>query len=513
VKAMKSLWVVAVGCMLSHAAAGADGTRISARDVFGIAVDEQLADCIRPADTNGMVLVRDWKGGYCFGRAFCGIEPSKFELGEPDEKGRRFVRLVEGGALITNRVELTDRCAKLSNAIKGFSNLKRVAGFNVSSDDLKSAAWTGVGQDEIPFAVTLSAERQYPNPNFWHLAVRVMDYGRFATMHEGVHVPEMREADREKRLERNAKKRVGRCARMMKEKAYSGRWACKAKGYDCIAFCFDKSGLGFFDMVLDGYMHSQSVAGGWFYWTADEKGEITIHAPRQKEGPKVFKLKYDYERNMMVPDMNGYPFSGRVIPLAENPSCEMRFVNDTSAAEIARVMPVEKECDFEEMFAEAEKFGVRREVPSLVALQDLAEEQLDKRGGLMLHGVDQPTIWISESRTGSTNGATVSAIARIERMGDPEAPEFAFLGKRAGPKIAGKKAEEVFFDDAELRAKAKALGGAVKSQALESAGFLSAEKWHIAIIDFKSIDRKSLRTFLEYVAGHYKFPATVVTGK
>lgn len=496
--------------MLSVVAVGAEGTKISARDVFGIAVDEPLADCIRPADTNGIVLVQDSRGGYCFGRAFCGIQPSRFELGESDEKGRRMVRLVEGGTLVTGRGELTKRCATLSNEMKGHSNLKRVASFSVNCDDLRSAAWTGVGQDGIPFAISLSAERQCPNTNLWRLAVRVMDCGRFATLHEGVSVPELREANREERLDRYTKKRIGRYARIMKEKAYSGRWACKAKGYDCIAFCFDKSGLGFFDMVLDGFMCSESVAGGWFYWTADEKGEITIHAPRQKEGPKVFKLKYDYERNMMIPDMKGYPFAERVIPKPDNPGCEMQFVNDMTPVDMLAGARQKRKFSFAEMDARLDKRKLR-DVASFDDLWALADELIGKKEGFVLRRDGCPTVMVGSD--GGQMAASVIVVYKIKRSGDSSAPKFECLAGLGGPDITGKKELEEYFDVKELNQMAKSLGGKTETDSVAEEGIWTSERMNALFAEFKGDDWAKCKQFLKFVIdGKYEFPLKAVVG-
>ena len=510
-KVTKSVGVVTIACLLSVVASGADGTKISARDVFGIAVDEPLGECIRPSDTNGIVLVQDWKGGYCFGRAFCGIQPSKFEIGEPDEKGRRFVRLVEGGTLITNRVELTNRCAKLSSVIKGYSNMKREESFNVNRDGVKSAAWTGVGQDGIPFAISLAAERPYPDTNIWYLAFRVMDYGRFAAMHGGNGISDLREANREERLDRCAKKRAGRHARMMKEKAYSGRWACKAKGYDCIAFCFDKSGLGFFEMVIDGFMHSESVAGGWFYWTADEKGEITVHAPRQKEGPKVFKLKYDYERNMMIPDMKDYPFAERVIPKPENPGCEMQFVNDMTPVDMLAGRGRKREFAFSEWDAMLGK-GKTRDVASLSELCAFVEDSCAKSGGFVLRRDGCPTV-IVESSHGEQMTVTVSVVYEIRRDGDCNAPKFECLAGMEGPDIVGKKECEPYFDLVELERLVESLGGRAKKHSMAEEGFWTAERWNALSVEFKGDNCVKCKEFLKFVVdGKYEFPVKAIVG-
>ncbi len=507
---MKSFWGVAVGCILSVAAVGAEGTKISARDVFGIAVDEPLGDCIRPADTNGIVLVQDRKGGYAFGRAFCGIRPSKFEMGEPDEKGRRFVRLVEGGALITNRVELTNRCAKLSSAIKGYSNMKRVDGFGVSCDGLKSAAWTGVGQDGIPFAISLAVEQPYPNPNHWELAVRVMDYGRFATLHEGVRIPELREATREERLDRCSKKRIGRYARIMKEKAYSGRWACAAKGYDCIMFCFDKSGLGCFDMRQDGFMVSTTVAGGWFYWTADEKGEITVNAVQRGAGTKSFKLKYDYGRNMMIPDMKAYPFAERVIPKSDNPGCEMRFVNDMTPVDMLAGARQKRKFSLAEMDSRLDK-GKLQDVETFDKLCALADEAIGKEEGFVLRRDGCPTVMMGSA--GGEMAARVIVVYKIKRSGDSSAPMFECLAGLGGPDITGKKELEAYFDVKELDQMAKSLGGKTETDSVAEDGIWTSERRNAFFAEFKGSDWAKCKEFLKFVVdGKYEFPLKAIVG-
>lgn len=500
----------------AYAAAGeTGGVRMSARDVFGIAVDEPLSDCIRPADTNGIVTVSDGAGNYCFGSPFCGIAPDKFELGSPDDKGRRMVRMVKGempGSGIERR-EAAKRYGEVVARMNGCTNMKPAGRMDVFRDAAKSDAWTGVGSDGVPFAVGIGARHAYMNTNNWVVSVCVMDYGRFSEDGRRTDVPQLREEGREERLSRIEKKKRGRQARMMQEKAYSGKWGCKAKGYECIMFCFDKCGLGCFDMRMDAFMCAHTIAGGWFYWTADDKGEITIHAQQKKGGTRAFRLRYDFERNLMIPDLDDYPFAEKVIPDKDNPSCEMRFISDTTAVEVAGWSEDKRECPFDEMEAAAAEAIrdrlVERRASSFDELWAVVEGRLAKGGGAWVRRDGMSDVWVDKVMS----IVSVGLYCEIERKGDPNAPKFDCIAKRAGPDVAGKKEREVFFDFEEISRVAKEMGGKPSKDEIEDKGAWSYEKRVFFSAQFAQEDVAKVREFLEYVMGKYEFPLKVMVAK
>ena len=166
-------------CVTALCAGGAvaEGAAMSARDIFGIAVDEPMPENFRPAELTGAVRVCDDKENTCYGKKFCGVSPSSFELGDPDGKGRRFVRYVTAQKDWLEYDELKNLCARISSVMKGTPNMERVKG-KISSrlEEAKSAAWTGVGADGIPFAVGVEAGCPHSLTNLWCAKVTVADY-------------------------------------------------------------------------------------------------------------------------------------------------------------------------------------------------------------------------------------------------------------------------------------------------------------------------------------------------
>ena len=507
---MKRIVLAVAAAATMSVMGGVESKQISARDIFGIAVDEPPADCIRSGSTNGMATVSDGKGHYCFGREFLGVEPKRFELGAPDDKGRRMVRMVKGERQRLGRKELEKRCAEISACIKGWTNLKREGGLNMGGKDATSAAWAGVGFDGIPFALGLSACRSVMDTNLWNLTVCVMDYARFSEEVKRTDLPALREKDREERLLRLEKKTTGRQLRMMQEKSYSGKWGCKAKGYDSISFCFDRSGLGCFGMNLNGFMYSQSAAGGWFYWTADDKGEITVHADQPEGGTRAFKLRYDYERNVMVPDMNDYPFADKVIPNDDNPSCEMRFISDTTAVEVARSSEDRRERPVGDMSRLLRLLG-KQSVASFDELCAVVEERVKREDGIMVYGNGLPSLSVG---AGEDGGIMLAVCCEVERKGDPAAPKFDCIAGRMGPDVAGKKEHEVFFDPAELSRLARSLGGFASEDEIVDEGIWSRERQVTLMVMFKTGAWPKCKEFLGHVVEKgYKFPIEVLVRK
>jgi len=494
------LFVVAVAATL--AAFGADDKKLSARDIFGISVDEPVPDYIRPADTNGTISVDDHRGNHCIGRGFCEIIPLGFEVGAPDARGRSMIRSVRAEMPMASRTKAEWVFTKAASRLEDAPNLKQYGKMKKSGEGSWNAEWYGSGPDGVPFAVTLSLEDNFAGRS--SVKCLVMDFELYAGdgKHQGL--PKLGDVDRERRLERLEKLRAARCAKMMRDKAYSGTWACKAKGYERIAFCFDKSGLGCFDVIVDGFMVSHPAAAGWFYWTADDNGVISIHASPKNDKASEFTFRYDSKRNTMIPELGAYPFTERVMTDKDNPQCEMKFINDFTAAEAAMKIRSRRSpmSEREERIKKME----RRVVASFDALCGLILQLGKERGGVLIRGDGCPDITVAS--TSQYVGFSVDL--EIWRGGLQNAPRFECITEKGGPDIAGKKEHEIFFGKEELAKLAGLQVNKVQADTFEDEGVWSWEKRSVSWILFKGREWDMYSAALKPVMDKwYKFPVKV----
>ena len=497
----KTMVLAAAVAAMAGSLLGAQAKRASSGDIFGISVDAPLPDYVRPADTNGVATIDCGGGHSCVGRMFCGLTPCRVEMGRPDEKGRSMVRMVVSRdfAVTGTRAEWLFKSA--SEGLDSFANLKRY-GSAVGTQG-KGAEWYGVGADGVPFAVVLSTSGI--DEKRTEIRCEVMDFAMYAEDRRRAGLPKLAEKDRERRLARIGRIGSARCEKMMREKSYSGMWACKAKCYDRIAFCFDKCGIGRFDMVFDGFMVQNPVSAGWFYWTADDKGGITVHGVPVKAKAFTMKLRYDFRRNVMVPDVNAAPFASKVIPNDDNPNCEMQFVQDFSAMDALKKRPEDMMSLSTRLQAEVIAKMPRRAVASFDDLLALAKGS-GHGSGLSIRRGGCPTIMV-----GGWPEPEVVIDVEIARGGDAEAPKLECVAGKSGPDISGKKELESFFEADELKELVKSYGGRMEVQELPDIGIWTWETRRIAVCSFRKNNVENLDGFLKKILGKwYTFPVEAI---
>lgn len=303
---------------------------------------------------------------------------------------------------------------------------------------------------------------------------------------------------------------VERNREMMRRKAYSGKWSCGAWGADDASFDFDANGFGYFNIVASKRPFLDHRASGWFHWTADESGEITAHAVTREYEVLDFRLKYDPERNAMVPDLKSGLFAGRVAPLPSNPRCELGFVpGDDPLADASshpwRVLAWQRP-DIAEYDARVKSMP-RRTVRSLGELWDLAAEKGRENVCIMLRTVGAPDIGVSMSG----DGVEIRVTGDITRSGDADAPSFEKLKGRSGPDIRGKKRSELFVDYRMFRELVESLGGEMNMDVLYEEGAWTREKRRTLVAKFKRGQEKKCRKLLKDLAEKwYAFPARVI---
>ena len=298
---------------------------------------------------------------------------------------------------------------------------------------------------------------------------------------------------------------VARNREMMRTNAYSGKWGCRAWGIKCVALRFDKNGLGHFETSTDNEMFSSAEMSGWFHWTADGNGTITARAVDAHYITGEFAIKYDCERNMMLPALKGFPFEGRVSPVEGNRRCEMAFMSSETALDALRDKRI---CCTEITKRDAlMKSMPMRTVRSFDELWKLAGEKGKGNVAFVLRTVGAPEIGIG--RIG--DAIHVCATCYIERSGDPEAPWFEALKECAGPNITGKKRHEAFVDAEEFERQVTSLGGKFNWQFFEDKGVWTREEMKMFTAQFNRKREKECRKLLSDLVGKwYAFPLRVV---
>ena len=302
---------------------------------------------------------------------------------------------------------------------------------------------------------------------------------------------------------------ASRNLKMMRDNAYSGRWGCAAMGYDSISVFFDKRGLGFFDMVLGGFSRSESTDWGFFHWTADGNGAIDVHVVDCRGEKKSFGLRYDSGKNVMIPDLAGYPFATRVTPSSDNPLCEMKFMpGGTLEDSMAKFRKRKFLCGndvtaWEEMLASRP----RKEVASLDAFLALAGERLKAGGGVLMRGNDAPDV------SARTDGdvVVVEVVGEITRGGDADAPRLECLRGVTGPDISGKKEHETFIGEEEFAGFVKPFGGKVDDAIMSEEGIWTSERRVVFQAEFKQERMDKCKALLKAaVLKWHGFPHEVI---
>lgn len=271
---------------------------------------------------------------------------------------------------------------------------------------------------------------------------------------------------------------VARNRRMMEERAYSGKWECRAWGLESVSLSFDKCGLGQFKTIAENGIFLQYVTEGWFHWTADGNGAITARAVDSSDGVNQgmheLRLKYDFERNVMVPDLKCGLFAGRVFPRADNLTCEMAYAGDVDLISAAHEYSKYTRWLGQEVTEEDAliKAAPKSRVASLDALCDLAKEKCRGTTVLVVRGNGAPEIKIG------TNDRCILAdiMFKRERGGDAGAPKFKCLAGGYGPEIAENAGPEEFLDPFELDKRVESLGGETERSFVNEAGAWTYER-------------------------------------
>lgn len=258
-----------------------------------------------------------------------------------------------------------------------------------------------------------------------------------------------------------APEEIARNRRMMEARAYSGKWECKAWGLKSVSLSFDKCGLGRFEAVAENIIFSRYETSGWFHWTANDKGAITARAVDSSDcasqGMHELRLNYDFERNVMVPDLKCDLLAGRVSPRADNLRCEMMYAGDVDLIAAARDYCSGNWWRGHDVAEEDAliKAAPKSQVSSLDALCALAKERCVGTAGLVVRSDGAPEIKIG------TDDRSIWAdiMFKRERGGNAVAPKFECLSGQYGPEIAENAGPEEFLDPFELDKRVKSLGG------------------------------------------------------
>lgn len=271
---------------------------------------------------------------------------------------------------------------------------------------------------------------------------------------------------------------VARNRSMMEARVYSGKWECKAWGLKSVSLSFDKCGLGRFETDAENGIFSHYKTKGWFHWIADDKGAITARAvdssDDENQGMHELRLNYDFERNVMIPDLKCGLFAGRVFPRADNLTCEMAYAGDEDLISAARDYSQYAKWLGQNVTKEDAliKAAPKGRVASLDALCDLAKEKCKGTNVLVVRSDGAPEIKIG------TNDRCIWAdiMFKRERGGDPGAPKFECLAGGYGPDIAENADLEEFLDPFELDKRVESLGGETGRAFVNEAGAWTYER-------------------------------------
>ena len=271
---------------------------------------------------------------------------------------------------------------------------------------------------------------------------------------------------------------VARNRSMMEARVYSGKWECKAWGLKSVSLSFDKCGLGRFETDAENGIFSHYKTKGWFHWIADDKGAITARAvdssDDENQGMHELRLNYDFERNVMIPDLKCGLFAGRVFPRADNLTCEMAYAGDEDLISAARDYSQYAKWLGQNVTKEDAliKAAPKGRVASLDALCDLAKEKCKGTTVLVVRSDGAPEIKIG------TNDRCIWAdiMFKRERGGDPGAPKFECLAGGYGPDIAENADLEEFLDPFELDKRVESLGGETGRAFVNEAGAWTYER-------------------------------------
>ncbi len=217
---------------------------------------------------------------------------------------------------------------------------------------------------------------------------------------------------------------------------------------------------------------------GGFHGTADGNGAITARAvdssDRENQGMHELRLNYDFERNVMVPDLKCGLFAGRVFPRADNLTCEMAYAGDVDLISAAHEYSKYTRWLGQEVTEEDAliKAAPKSRVASLDALCDLAKEKCRGTTVLVVRGNGAPEIKIG------TNDRCIWAdiMFKRERGGDAGAPKFKCLAGGYGPEIAENAGPEEFLDPFELDKRVESLGGETERSFVNEAGAWTYER-------------------------------------
>ena len=308
---------------------------------------------------------------------------------------------------------------------------------------------------------------------------------------------------------------LARNRKMMEENAYSGMWLGKAWGMDSVTFRFDKCGLGCFEFVSDRHtcIFDHNKMMGWFHWTSDGCGMITAHAVGNRYGedfkPYDFRMKYDCEKNMMIPDLESELFSGRIAPLVNATKCELGFISGDGIEKVEkrfRFCGVRHRQEISEHDARMMSLP-KRTMSTFSELWKTAQERCADGTGIALRRIGAPEIRV----VGKDDGMRVYIQEVTRRSGDMNAPQFKILEGMYGPDISGKKSLELFYKNEDMRQLEKSFDMSFRGSSLEDEGAWTKEFRDFSVAIFKKGETAKCQKLLkEVVEKWYTFPVRVI---
>ena len=303
--------------------------------------------------------------------------------------------------------------------------------------------------------------------------------------------------------------------KMMEENAYSGTWLGKAWGMDSVTFRFDKCGLGCFEFASDSHscIFSHNKMTGWFYWTSDGSGAIKARAVGSRYGedfrPHDFRMKYDCEKNMMIPDLESELFSGRIAPLVNATRCELGFISGDGIKKIGYMYDLGG-VNHQQTISkhDARMMSLPKSTMSTFSeLWKTARKRCADGTGIALRKVGAPEIRV----IGKDDGMRVYIQEFTRRSGDMNAPQFKILEGMYGPDISGKKSLELFYKNEDIRQLKKSFDVDFRGSSLEDEGAWTKEFRDFSVAIFKKGETAKCQKLLkEVVEKWYTFPVRVI---
>ena len=220
-------------------------------------------------------------------------------------------------------------------------------------------------------------------------------------------------------------------------------------------------------------------------------------------------MKYDCEKNMMIPDLESELFSGRIAPLVNATKCELGFISGDGIEKVEkrfRFCGVRHRQEISEHDARMMSLP-KRTMSTFSELWKTAQERCADGTGIALRRIGAPEIRV----VGKDDGMRVYIQEVTRRSGDMNAPQFKILEGMYGPDISGKKSLELFYKNEDMRQLEKSFDVDFRGSLLKDEGAWTKEfrDFSVAIFEKGEI-AKCQKLLKEVVEKWYTFPVRVI---